>query len=114
VVCSSVKRICEVYVERHRVDQRRSDRPIHEREQTIDVPVREERVDVDKQPVVYEEVTVGKRQVADTRPVSATIRREEARVGNEGHVDVSGTESSDRRLPLARLHCYPPGALRRA
>ena len=54
--------------------------------QTIDVPVREERVDLEKQPVVYEEVEVGKTQVQETRKVSDTVRREEARIEREGDV----------------------------
>jgi uncharacterized protein (TIGR02271 family) len=79
----------EVYIERHPVDRRPSDRPISETEsETIRVPVSEEHVEVEKQPVVYEEVGVGKRVTQETRQVSDTVRREELRVDNEGDVDV--------------------------
>ncbi|MCA1644079.1 MAG: YsnF/AvaK domain-containing protein [Chloroflexi bacterium] len=84
----------EVSVERHPVDRRPSDGPIHDRGESIDVPVHEERVDVDKRAVVYEEVEVGKRQVQDTEQVSGTVRREEARVDNEGDVNVGGTRGT--------------------
>jgi uncharacterized protein (TIGR02271 family) len=47
-------------------------------ERVIVVPVHEERVYVDRVPVVREEVTVGKRAVAKTRRVQATARRERA------------------------------------
>jgi uncharacterized protein (TIGR02271 family) len=80
----------EVTIERHPVERHPSDKPIEETGRTIEVPVREERVDVEKRPVVYEEVEVGKREVAETQPVSATVRREEARVEREGDVDVRG------------------------
>jgi hypothetical protein len=39
---------------------------------------------------VYEEVGVGKRQVTETQPVSATVRPEEARIQREGDVDLRG------------------------
>jgi uncharacterized protein (TIGR02271 family) len=80
----------EVYVERHPVDRRPSDRPIDETEtQTIRVPVTEERVEVEKQPVVYEEVGLGKRVTQETHQVSDTVRREELRMENEGDVEVN-------------------------
>jgi uncharacterized protein (TIGR02271 family) len=79
----------EVYVERHPVDRRPSDRPISESDtETVRVPVTEEHVEVDKQPVVYEEVGVGKRVTQETRQVSDTVRREELRMENEGDVEV--------------------------
>lgn len=79
----------EVFVERRPVDRRPADRPIDESaDETIRVPVREERVDVDKQPVVYEEVGVGKRTTQDTQRVSDTVRREELRTDEDGDVDV--------------------------
>jgi len=87
----------EVYVERHPVDRRPSDQPVTVGDQTIDVPVREEHVEVEKQPVVYEEVGVGKRPVTETKQVTETVRREEARIEKEGDVEVGGTGSSETR-----------------
>lgn len=80
----------EVTIERHAVDRRPSDRPLDERGHTLEVPVREEQVELEKRPVVYEEVEVGKRRVQDTQEVSGTVRREEARIDREGDVPVSG------------------------
>jgi uncharacterized protein (TIGR02271 family) len=78
----------EVYVDRRPVD-RPSDRPVEAGAgQTIEVPVREERLELDKQAVVYEEVAVNKQQVVQNQQVSDTVRREEARIEGEGDVDV--------------------------
>jgi len=74
----------EVTIERHPVDRRPAERSIDDRGQSIDVPVREEQVELDKRAVVYEEVGVGKREVTDTEQVSGTVRREEARIEREG------------------------------
>ena len=90
----------EVYVERHPVDRRPADRPISETDsEKIRVPVTEERVDVEKQAVVYEEVEVGKRVTQDTRQVSDTVRREELRVDNDGDVDVRNSPNPDAPRP---------------
>jgi uncharacterized protein (TIGR02271 family) len=86
----------EVTIERHAVDRRPSERPIGEGE-TIRIPVREEQVVVDKQAVVYEEVSVGKREVQDTQHVSDTVRREEAVVDKEGEVEIEGQSDSSQR-----------------
>lgn len=57
--------------------------------QEIRVPVSEERVRVEKTPVVNEEVRVGKRQVQDVQKVSDTVRHEEVKVENDGDVDIN-------------------------
>ena len=48
----------EVTIERHPVDRRPVERPIDDHQPSISVPVHEERVDLDKRAVVYEEVGV--------------------------------------------------------
>jgi uncharacterized protein (TIGR02271 family) len=48
------------------------------------VPVREERVEVDKQPMEYEEAGIRKQEVVQNQPVTETVRREELRVNREG------------------------------
>ena len=78
----------EVTIERHPVERRPSDQPMDERGQTIAVPVHEEQVELEKRPVVYEEVGVGKREVEETHEVSGTVRREEARIEQDGDVDL--------------------------
>jgi uncharacterized protein (TIGR02271 family) len=50
------------------------------RSQEIRVPLSEEKVRLEKQPVLREEINVGKRDVADVERVSADVRREELRV----------------------------------
>jgi len=77
----------EVYVERHAVTRQPADEPIQTGDsETIRVPVREERVEVEKTPVVYEEVGIGKRVTQETQSVSDTVRREELRVDSDGPV----------------------------
>jgi len=79
----------DVFVERDPVEPGLADGPIGEA-QVIEVPVRGERVEIDKEAVVYEEVEVGKRQVQETEQVSDTVRREELHVEREGDVAVRG------------------------
>jgi len=81
----------EVVIERRPASGQASDTPIGEGE-TYRIPVREEQVTVDKQPVVREEVSLGKRQVQDTQRVSDSVQREEARIEREGNVNVQGTD----------------------
>ena len=86
----------EVTVERRPTERRPSDRPVGAGE-TIEVPVREEQVRVEKEPFVTEEVEIGKRPVQETERVSGTVRREEPRVEREGDVDLGGDEPRRRR-----------------
>ena len=63
----------------------------------IRIPVKEERVHVTKEPVVTEEVTVGKRKVRENRTVSDTVRKEEAVVESEGDASVRQTTKPGKR-----------------
>jgi uncharacterized protein (TIGR02271 family) len=63
----------------------------------VRVPLSEERVRVEKQPVVTEEVRVGKRQVQGSKQVSDKVRHEELRVDKEGDVNADGVESPRKR-----------------
>jgi uncharacterized protein (TIGR02271 family) len=56
------------------------------RGQEIRVPLSEEKVRLEKQPVVREEVNVGKREVAGVETVSADVQREELRVDPDPEV----------------------------
>lgn len=73
-------------------------------DQEIRVPLSEERVNVEKTPVVTGEVRVGKRQVQETKTVTGDIRREEVRVEKDGDVSVDDealkntTKNKDRRV----------------
>jgi uncharacterized protein (TIGR02271 family) len=73
----------EVVVERRAVSAAPSDEPIGE-EETIRIPVSEERVDVGKHTIVTGEVSLHKRAVEETHHVTETVRKERA------HVDVDG------------------------
>lgn len=63
----------------------------------IRIPVKEEQVNVQKETVLKEEVSVGKRKVQDTKQVSGTVRKEEVRVEREGDVDVQGNTKAPRK-----------------
>jgi uncharacterized protein (TIGR02271 family) len=57
----------------------------------IRIPVSEEKVDVRKETVVKEEVSVGKRKVAGTETVGGTVRKEEVKVETTGDARVRDT-----------------------
>jgi uncharacterized protein (TIGR02271 family) len=79
----------EVVIERHAATgSEPAEGEIGEGEE-VRIPLREEEVRVEKTPVVREEVSVHKRQVQDTEQVSETVRREEARIENQGDARVS-------------------------
>ncbi len=63
----------------------------------IRVPLSEEKVTVQKTPVVTGEVRVGKRQVQDTRTVSDNVRHEEVRLEKEGDVNVNEDALRDKK-----------------
>ena len=66
-------------------------------EKEIRVPLSEERVHVEKKPVVNEEVHVGKREVQDTKRVSDQVRHEELRTETEGDVDKEQIERAKEK-----------------
>jgi len=63
----------------------------------IRIPVKEERVNVTKETVVKEEVTVGKRKVHDTKTVADTVKKEELKVEETGDVTVKGDRAKSRK-----------------
>lgn len=77
----------EVIIERRTLNNEQSDSPITN-EETIRIPVSEERVDVDKHTVLSGEITAHKREVEDTKHIDETVKREEARVNKIGNPDV--------------------------
>lgn len=93
----------EVIIERVAADRTQ---PAHGAEigsdKEIRVPLSEERVHVEKTPVVNEEIRVGKRQVQDVKQVSDTVRHEEVRVDNEGDVNVTDTARDIKRDDVRR------------
>jgi len=81
----------EVIIERYPVEHRAAEGRIGEETEAIRVPLREEQVTLEKVPVVTEEISVGKRRVQETQHVSDTVRREEARIENQGTARGQGT-----------------------
>ncbi len=83
----------EVVIEQHAVTGGQVDNtPIGEGE-SIRVPVSEEQVNVSKNTVVTGEVAINKRNVQGTQQVSDTVKREEARVEQQGDAPIHGTGS---------------------
>jgi len=76
----------EIVIERRPASGKADSRDIAEKE--IVIPVKEERVTVTKQPVVTEEVSVGKRKVHDTKHVDETVRKEELQMEETGNVKI--------------------------
>jgi uncharacterized protein (TIGR02271 family) len=70
-------------------------------DEEIRVPLSEERARVEKQPVVNEEVRVGKRAVQNTERVSDDVRHEELRVDKQGDVEVDTQRDTRKKKPAA-------------
>ncbi|UYG94068.1 YsnF/AvaK domain-containing protein [Cytobacillus firmus] len=78
----------EVYVERRKVDDPDGAgvSPISD-DETIRIPITEERVEVSKKPVVTEEIVVGKREVEETQQVKENLKKEEVHFeGGREHI----------------------------
>ena len=86
----------EVVIERKSLNNESSDCPIS-CEETIRIPVSEERVDVSKNTVVTGEVSAHKRSIEDTRHIDETLKREEAIVNKTGDLDIIDNGSTDNR-----------------
>jgi len=85
----------EVVIERHPVSGHASSTDIRSGEE-IRIPVKEEQVRVEKEAVVKEEVSVGKRKVTDTEHVAGTVKKEQVKVEKTGDVDVHTTETTKK------------------
>ena len=94
----------EVYVERRPVNEETTsgsaDRGKLGENDSIQVDVNEERLNVSKEDVVSEEVVVGKRKVKDTEHVSETVRREEADIDEGTSKDKGLFNNDDRKRGL--------------
>ncbi len=96
----------EVVIERHPVTGREaSGTSIGEEE--VRIPLMEEEVEVQKRAVVKEEISVGKRQVEETKTVSDSVRREEARIDSQGDVGIRAFEGRERRRSRAPAYSGP-------
>jgi uncharacterized protein (TIGR02271 family) len=73
----------ELVIERQAAGRRPASGPVGENE-TVRVPLSEERVEVEKRPVVTEKVRVGKRVTEDEEQVDATLAKENVKVEKRG------------------------------
>jgi uncharacterized protein (TIGR02271 family) len=85
----------EVRVRRRAVDRPAADTSEAFRRDAIEVPVREEDVEVRKEPRVAEELEISKDARQDTERVSGTVRRERVDIQQEGDVDVERDTEPD-------------------
>ena len=94
----------EVVIERRTLAADAAEAAAEERigeSQAIHIPVSEERVDVSKRVVTTGEVVIGKRERQETRHFSDTVRREEARLEQQGDIPIiweRGAEQSQTGL----------------
>ena len=87
----------EVVVERHPVSRKAGSGEMVSAQEEIRMPLREERVRVEKDTVVNEEVSIGKRAVTNTQHVTADAKREELRVEHTGKAVVKDTKTTNPR-----------------
>ncbi|MCM3729558.1 YsnF/AvaK domain-containing protein [Neobacillus cucumis] len=94
----------EVSVERRAVDRTEADTttPIGD-DETIRVPIVEERVEVTKKPVVTEELVINKKEVTENQQLTENVKREKAKVNKEGDTSVNETTTDNNRVDLDRL-----------
>ncbi|MCE9566343.1 MAG: YsnF/AvaK domain-containing protein [Planctomycetes bacterium] len=67
------------------------------RAEEIRIPVKEEQVNVSKETVVKEEVSVGKRKVQSTETVAGDVRKEEVVVEKDGKAQVRMTGKGEKK-----------------
>jgi uncharacterized protein (TIGR02271 family) len=86
----------EVVIERHPASRKAAGGSVSAQEE-IRIPLREEKVRIEKDTVVNEEVTIGKRAVTGTQHVSADANREELHVEQKGKVVVKDAKTKNPR-----------------
>jgi len=86
----------EVVIERHAVSDGRvvENARLGAGSETIRVDLEAERAEVNKQAVVVEEIEIGKRQVSETKTVTAEVGREVLDVKQTGEVSVRGENAA--------------------
>ncbi|MBU3180384.1 YsnF/AvaK domain-containing protein [Clostridium psychrophilum] len=77
----------EVVIERRSLNNEASDSPITN-EETIRIPVNEEKVNVDKHTVVTGEILAHKRELENTVHIDETLKREEAHIDKNGDANI--------------------------
>jgi uncharacterized protein (TIGR02271 family) len=86
----------EVIIERKAFNHEHSDTPIGS-EESIHIPVSEERLQVGKHTELVGEISAHKREVEEPQHVDEVLKREEARVDVDGHPRVISDKDKHRR-----------------
>jgi uncharacterized protein (TIGR02271 family) len=89
----------EVVIERHPVARKAGTGQTVSSQGEIRVPLREEQVRIEKDTVVNEEVSIGKRAVTETRHVAADAKREELHVEQKGKAVVKDAQQAKNPRP---------------
>lgn len=87
----------EVVIERHPVNAQQARTGSFEPGKEVTVNLEEDRVRVERQPVVREEVNVGKRHVQQTQRVGGDVKHEELKIDRQGDVNVDRESEQPRR-----------------
>ncbi|MBZ9635464.1 YsnF/AvaK domain-containing protein [Clostridium sp. FP1] len=82
----------EIVIERKSLNNEASDSPIT-KEQTIRIPVNEEKVNIDKHTVITSEISAHKRAIEDTEHIDETLKREEVLINKTGNPDIVDIET---------------------
>ena len=77
----------EVVIERRSLNNEASDSPITN-EETIRIPVNEEKVNVDKHTVITGEILAHKHEIENTAHIDETLKREEAHIDKNGDANI--------------------------
>lgn len=84
----------EVVIKRMAVDNEPSESPIGV-DETIRIPVSEERIEVGKHTVVTGEISASKREVEETKEVKESLKREEARLRKDGDPNIVSDDNNN-------------------
>ncbi|GKU24960.1 YsnF/AvaK domain-containing protein [Clostridium folliculivorans] len=86
----------EVVIDRKTLNNQVCDTPIKE-QQSIRIPVSEERVDVTKNTVVTGEVTAHKREVQQTQHIEQTLKHEEPTINKVGNPVIVDNQNNQQQ-----------------
>lgn len=87
----------EVVIERVHMNDQPDTNPRFE-DETITIPVMEEKVEVTKRPVITDEIKIHKQNVEKTEPVTTTLRKEKLDVDRSGKAVLTGERSRSNRV----------------
>jgi uncharacterized protein (TIGR02271 family) len=83
----------EIVIERRALNNQTTSSSISD-DETIRVPVNEEKVQVGKHTVATEEITLYKKQVEDTKEINETLQREDISIDSTGDANIINTSDT--------------------